>query len=122
MSSLMPSSKLTLEHLQLMVHLGVTVAERTKPQQVTLNITIKFPELPLTDKLEDTICYDKLATAIKEFCHGKEFNLIEYMAKQLYNFIKTQISAKHKLQLSLTKTPPIANLDRSIFTISDWEE
>lgn len=122
MSSSTPLSKLTLEHLQLMVHLGVTAAERAKPQQVILDITIKFPKLPLTDKLEDTICYDKLATAIKEFCHDKEFNLIEYMAKQLYDFIKTQISAQHKLQLSLTKTPPIANLDRSIFTISDWEE
>jgi dihydroneopterin aldolase len=122
MNSSMPSSKLVLKQLQLMVHLGVTAAERAKSQQVTLNITIKFPKVPLTDKLADTICYDKLTTAITEFCHNKEFNLIEYMAKQLYDFIKQQIPVKYKLQLSLTKIPPITNLDKSIFTISDWEE
>ena len=117
------NSYLKLTNYVLPVHLGVTPEEQKQSQDVVIDIIIKYSTFPKgcdTDIITDTICYQKLTDAIKNFCMDKKFSLIEHLIKQLFVFVKAQLSDQ-KLSLSVTKNPPIANLGSSSFTISDWE-
>jgi dihydroneopterin aldolase len=118
-------SSLILQNLAIEVRIGHTAAEREKAQTLQIDLTIQFTQLPLacqTDKLNDTICYDKLVNNIKTFCRNKTFALLEHLAYQLYKFIKNIIRENVKLNLQIKKQPPIENLSNSIFTISDVKE
>lgn len=116
------TSKLSINDLSLNLHLGVTPQEREKKQKVLLNLGIIFLSLPsacTTDKPEDCICYDALIQSIRNFCDKKEFLLIEYLCYQLYQFIKDNISKECKLDLTIEKKPPIAQIKSCSFRIQD---
>lgn len=118
-------SRLILKNLTLLIHIGCTTQEREQPQPVVLNLIIKFSKLPLaceTDELANSICYRELTEAISAFCTSKQFNLLEHLGYQLYEFIKNKLSQNVSLWLSVEKTAPITNLQNSMFSIGDWEE
>lgn len=115
--------QLILKNLSLNVKLGYLEKERFLPQQVSIQISLQFTEIPLaciTDNLTDTLCYATLSCKLQKFCDGHSFKLIESLAYKLYAFLKQTIAnEKIKIFLCLTKNPPLANLEQSSFSISD---
>ncbi len=113
---------LTLDELELSVHLGVTAKERAKKQRVLITARISFSKPPLackTRKISDTICYDTLTQEIKNFCHTKKFTLVEFLGMQLFGLIKQSIFKGCKLYLQVAKQYPLPELAQSVFEISD---
>jgi dihydroneopterin aldolase len=118
--------QLVLDNISVDVHLGHLEKERSLPQRVLLDITLRFVHPPLaclTDDLHDTICYASLSCDLQKFCAGRSFKLIETLGYQLYHFIKLRIAEitpeKIDVFLCITKNPLLANLSRSRFEISD---
>lgn len=105
----MAYQKLKIQDYALWLHLGVSDQERHKPQQVNLSLEIEFLE-PLkacdTDQLEDTVCYDLLTTQIAKELHSKSFKTIEFLAKEIFDFIKPRVSTKNRLQIHIHKVSP----------------
>jgi FolB domain-containing protein len=111
---------LILEDLKLKLHLGVTIAERSKKQTVLLQSKIIFSKPPLactTRKISDTVCYAMLIKKIQEFCRNKKFILIEELGTKLFLLIKKNIPKSCKLHLRLAKQHPLIELSRSVFEI-----
>jgi FolB domain-containing protein len=106
---------LALDKLHLQLSLGVSQQERSIPQSVHLYVKIFFPKIPsscLNDKLDDTICYDKLVQHIKTFCYNKEFKLLEYVCFQIHAHLRETIDPALKLWLKIEKcNVPIAELE-----------
>ena len=106
-------SRIELSNLELNVYLGWEDKERSTSQTIFLDIHLSFPAPPLacqTDDLKDTYCYDDLTTNIKNRCASRSFHLIEYLAAELYDFIKSNVASDILLTLCLTKKTPTAHL------------
>jgi 7,8-dihydroneopterin aldolase/epimerase/oxygenase len=110
--------QLSITNLQLWVHLGCSAEEKAQPQPIRIDIQIAFDQPPKgseTDQLEDTICYQMLSDQIKILVEKKTFNLIEYLARSIYNTIYESllkyINTKFHLSVIVTKlAPPIPNI------------
>lgn len=106
-------AQMNLNGLELSVNLGWPQGERKKTQIVTLNAEIVFSAPPTgctTDQLTDTYCYDALIKTIKTGIADRDFRLLEHLAYEIHNIIKTQLPDDCKLLIKLTKKPPILNL------------
>lgn len=117
-------STLTLEKLHLKLHLGVEAAERQIPQEVYVTVMLFFTAVPAactTDQLEETVCYDKLCTAIKAYTVNKSFKLIEYLGFELYKVTREIIDSSIKIHIIVEKcNPPIEDMHGSaIFSYND---
>jgi 7,8-dihydroneopterin aldolase/epimerase/oxygenase len=118
--------QLVLKNINLRVKLGHLEEERSYPQQVLAQIKLQFLTAPLaciTDNLQDAICYAFLAEELQKFCETRSFKLIEALTYQLFQFLKQKMLEmnfeKVNLYLSITKNPPMPNLERSSFVMSD---
>lgn len=114
-------ANLSLYQFSIQVSLGCTEAERAVLQQVILEITLHFAQLPpacMSDELSDTVCYATLTHHIQRYCEGKSFKLLEHLSYQVYGFIKQQLNDL-PITLSVTKCPPLAHLNHCTFTLSD---
>lgn len=99
-------ARLKINRLELHINLGWPAKERVKAQPVFLDIEISGTSLikgAKSDNLKDTICYDVLATAIKERVNQREYKLIEHLGLDLFNLVKSHIPKKMKLKLAITK-------------------
>lgn len=117
-------SHLQIKEILLSVFIGVTKEEQLKVSDLTVDIIIRFKEMPqacLSDQLEDSVCYQKLTDDLKDFCTDKRFGVIEYFGYQLYEFIKSKLPEYCELWLAVTKKPPCVNFNKSIFCIGDWD-
>ena len=106
-------SHITLQGLELPVHLGWPHAERLVKQIVRLDIQLAFKEPPkgcITDNLEDTQCYDTLISQLKETILTKKFRLIEYLGHEIYQTLKKALSTDTQVSLRVTKQTAIPNL------------
>lgn len=113
----MTASCLTVNGLELNIHLGWPESERLQQQTVTLDMTIHFNEAPracTTDNLEDTFCYDELIKIIKENVAQRSFKLIEHFGYEMYQLVKKLLPDNTLLQLSVSKKPPIENLNGGV--------
>ncbi len=113
---------LALQDWQVMLHLGVSAAERAQPQSVAIDLQIQFTSLPpacQSDRLEETICYDQLLRSLKIRLEMQQYHLLEYLAYQLYRWVQELLPATAQLSyLKVTKlTPPIAGLGASSFVL-----
>jgi len=116
------SAVLAIQDYKLHVNLGVTAKERTKKQVILLNLKIFFPKLPLackSDKLQDTICYQKLTEDINKFCAKRKFQLLEYLTAELLVFIAAKLPNRCKIELTLVKKPNILGLKNCFFTLAN---
>lgn len=115
-------SKIILHELELPVFLGWSEAERLRKQMVMLDITLHFKTPPLacqTDQLKDTVCYQFLADKIKDHLETRKFHLLEHLGFDVYTLIKTIFPADTRVQISISKQPPIPNLKKAIFSYGD---
>ncbi|MCP3679207.1 MAG: dihydroneopterin aldolase [Gammaproteobacteria bacterium] len=117
-------SYLTLAPLTLTVHLGHLAVERKTAQTVTADIKIKLATIPNachSDDLADTLCYHQLTLVLENCCQQRQFRLIEALTQQLYDEIRNFSPLIAMLSVTVTKNPPLENLQRCAFTLSDWE-
>lgn len=108
---------LTLDHLELMAHVGFYDEERGKRQRIALALRLYFPEAPACceDDHAKFLDYGALANHLTAWGEAGEFRLIEYMGKQAYHEVRRYLDqrdcASVHVSLRLTKcTTPLPNL------------
>lgn len=110
---------LFLQNLQIFVSLGCSQQEQANKQAIELDLELLLPKnfkASDSDNLNETVCYYTLRNKIQAFCDTTSYNLIEYLAKQIYNFIKDNYDISIKY-LKLSKRPPMSQLESASFII-----
>lgn len=110
---------LLLENLQIYVNLGCSDEERNIKQLIYLDLELLFSKdfsASDTDDLTQTICYYSLRNEIQNFCDDISCNLIEYLAKQIHNFITEKYGVCVRY-LKLIKRPPMSHIETASFII-----
>ena len=120
-------SQLNLNEFELKLHLGWPEQERQTTQVVAITIKIRFSKTPTAcdnDQLDDTICYDTLLTAIKSHCQTKIYRLIEHLACDIYNLLKTKQAqpANYLVRVHKIKVPIDGLNGGATFNYGDWRE
>jgi dihydroneopterin aldolase len=116
-------SNLTVNGIRILVHLGHTKEEQRNLQEIKVDISIKFPQLPMacqTDNLNDTICYATLSEKLLNYVDGKTFNLIEHLTNCFYDLIKQELTNDIKISVKVHKMSPLSFIMQSSFMLSDW--
>ena len=79
---------LDISDLRYLVRLGVSAAEQTESQLISVTIHLRFTEAPRatqTDQLMDTFCYFALSEKLQAFITQHEpFHLVEYLGGGVY--------------------------------------
>lgn len=106
-------SILTLENLELDVHLGVPDSERMHKQKVLVTMTFYFyqpPAYALNDQTDRFICYEEISRELMTYVSVRSIHLIEYLAHQLHAQVRDYITrtkgeraANVKLRLDVYK-------------------
>ena len=110
--------------IRLDVRLGCEAPERAVPQAVDLALVIDFAAAPAacaSDELADTVCYAELAGLAGAYCAAREFRLVERLAFELRDVVRTRLPHDARLALTVTKVaPPVPGLSGGVrFTIDD---
>ena len=108
------------------MRLGCEAPERAVPQAVDLALVIDFATAPAactSDELADTVCYAELAGLAGAYCAAREFRLVERLAFELRDVVRTRLPHDARLALTVTKVaPPVPGLSGGVrFTIDDRE-
>lgn len=107
---------LELEALEVEAYIGCYSEEQTKKQKINISWKIYFDKEPKacnTDNLSDSICYNVISSKIKEMTLSKHWNLIEHLAKNIYELIKLEIKnsgCEAKILVTIDKFPNIEGL------------
>ncbi len=118
----MSHTALTIRGILLPIRIGCSADERLDPQPVEIDLTIRFETPPggmVTDRLEDTVSYDSLVSAIKEVASDREFSLIEHLASEIYTSLRSIVGPEHELRVTVRKvSPPIPEITKGAeFTV-----
>ncbi len=94
-----------LKDIEMEVHLGCTVPERTLKQTVLISLAYDFDEgkATTTDALEDTFDYSLVYDLIKDFPQDTHFHLMERLHTELKQEIQKQFPQMGNLVVSLQK-------------------
>lgn len=98
-----------LEKLQVKTHIGVSDSERKSPQIIECNLELKSNRKLncfTNDNSDDYICYAELADKISNYCAGKEFRLLEYLANQVFDMLRANLSEDYRIKLEFKKLKP----------------
>lgn len=115
-------SFLRLPTIKIFVCLGYEDNERQQPQQISLDLCLKFSHLPSAcqnDELTDTICYHQLAEDLQQYCQSRSFKLIEHLAWQLFGYLTTHLTLIDQLSLTINKPLPLSHFPASQFRLSN---
>ena len=120
----MSHPELTIRGISPPLRLGYSAEERLNPQPVEIDLTIRFETPPrgmVTDRLEDTVCYDALVGAIKEVTSDREFSLIEHLANEILTSLRRIVESAHELRVTVRKvSPPVPEITKGAeFTVGD---
>jgi len=118
----MSHPELTIRGILLPIRLGCSADERFEPQPVEIDVTIRFETPPrgmVTDRLEDTVSYDALVSAIKEVVLDREFSLVEHLANEIFTSLRSIVESEHELRITVRKvSPPILEITKGAeFTV-----
>jgi dihydroneopterin aldolase len=89
-----PSDHIRVEQLELSARVGVTDAERSQPQRLTVSMTL-WPRrllVDLGDDIGNTINYSEVCEQTKEFACSRSDKLIETLADRLAVYLLKQFS------------------------------
>jgi len=103
---------MTLHQLEIETYLGWGEQERSQPQKIRVDIRLGFTIPPLAcrnDELADTICYHRLITQLKQYLANRSFRLIEYLGREIYQFIKST-HPQQLVSIRVHKHPPMADI------------
>lgn len=106
-------SQLSIKGLTLSVKLGWAAEERLQSQSVFVDIDITLPTPPnacTTDQLSDAICYSAISADLRIALNEFEFNLIESLAKKIFDLVKLKLPDDAQAVVHVTKHPNISGL------------
>ncbi|MCB0358902.1 MAG: dihydroneopterin aldolase [Bdellovibrionales bacterium] len=94
-----------IEGLRLMVRVGCTAEERAHPQRMTagVRVTTDVSTAVRSDKLDDTVCYGKLADSLVRHAENGSWNLVETLGDELIQLIFEQFPPVQRVELDLRK-------------------
>jgi dihydroneopterin aldolase len=120
----MSHPELTIRGILLPIRIGYSSEERRNPQPVEIDLTIRFQTPPrgmVTDRLEDTVCYEGLVDAIKGVTSNSEFSLIEHLANEILTSLRRIVAPEDELQVTVRKvSPPIPEITQGVgFRVGD---
>ncbi len=101
-------SRISLKQLELAISLGVSDAERSKPQSVRIDMDIDFLQPPsacLTDQLKDTYCYDSFIQQLAIQMASRSFHLLEHVTYEIYQLAKQFFKESLSVHIKVTKKP-----------------
>lgn len=115
---------LILTGLEIYVHLGATHAERSVPQRILLDLRFLYNNMDaaISDQLNDALCYANLQSKLQEKVSTHQYNLIEYLANTLFQFLCNADELQYDSQgkknvqlqsLTLHKHPPMSQLHQA---------
>lgn len=100
--------------LRYWLNLGCTAEERSRQQEVGVSVEFRFHAAPRgveSDHLSGTLCFDVLNSAIERHLAGKEYNLIEKMAGEIYAIAWELARGEAQVLVRVHKLkPPVKNL------------
>lgn len=109
----MVKPRLSINDFSVFAHLGCSDEERQTPQEISLSVEMEFPATPpgeKTDCLEDTLCYAEVCETLRGFINGREFNLVEKMARDCFCLLQKKYPSM-AIRLTLHKMkPPVESL------------
>ncbi len=116
-------SQLSINQLNLFVSLGWPENERLDKQAILLDAKVTYPTPPKacdTDQLEDTVCYSDLINALRPPLEAKTFHLIEHLAQDAYDILKSMLPLGSLITVSVLKHPAILGLAGGVtFSLGD---
>ncbi|HWH72092.1 MAG TPA: dihydroneopterin aldolase [Candidatus Sulfotelmatobacter sp.] len=85
-------SRITLVDLEVFYCVGVTEAERAKPQRllVSVDLSFDFSTAALSDRIEKTINYQQIADELLRFGEGRNWKLLEKLVSNIADRILHQ--------------------------------
>ncbi len=109
-------NELTIHELKLVTHLGWTEAERSTPQPVWITATFSQNHLPnaaWTDLLEDSVCYERLETALFDCIAHQSFKLLEHLGYIAHQCLRSKLPDHVHLSVLISKELPNSRGRRS---------
>ena len=96
--------RILLHDIKLTVHLGVPATERSRTQEVFLDVTLSFDTSTAgrTDDFHDTIDYSAVLRTIHRVAAGRPYCLVEAMVERIAAAILAEFPAT-EVQLRLRK-------------------
>ena len=88
-------SKITIVDLEVFCCVGVTEEERAKPQRLllTVEMSFDFSSASVSDRIEKTINYQKVAEDLLSYGEGRSWKLLEKLAANVADMVLTRIQA-----------------------------
>ena len=85
-------SKITIVDLEVFYCVGLTEEERAKPQRLLLTVDMgyDFSSASVSDRIEKTINYQKVAEDLLGFGEGRSWKLIEKVAANIADLVMTE--------------------------------
>ena len=107
---------LEVSALSTMTRIGIHPWEQRIQQQLRLDIKIPLDISACKDQLVNTLDYDKLCQCVTSYIETNTFTLIETVAEQVAQLIKTEFFVK-ALTLTVSKPHAIKNAGNISITI-----
>ncbi|HZH88111.1 MAG TPA: dihydroneopterin aldolase [Chitinophagaceae bacterium] len=113
-------STIRIEKLHLRAYIGFMKWETEKLQDVLISYSFKYDtqRAATTDDVEYAINYKKITKAIIEMVDGKSFHLIERMAEEIYDYIKTFSPKIESIKVKVEKPHALRFSDNVLVEIS----
>src|SRR5437763_14440079 len=99
-------SRINIVDLEVLYHIGVTDAERAKPQRllITVEMDTDFATAALTDRVEKTINYFDVAQELLKYGENRTWKLMEKLVSNLADYVMSKFKPEH-LALEIQKFP-----------------
>jgi FolB domain-containing protein len=87
-------SRISIVDLEVRFHIGVTKAERARPQRLLLTVDMRqdFSAAAATDQITKTIDYFKVAQRILQLGDGRSWKLVEKLATEVADLVLDEFS------------------------------
>jgi dihydroneopterin aldolase len=108
---------LQITALSTKTYIGVHAWEQRLLQSLLIDIRIQLDLKTCNNQLENTIDYDKLCQCVTTFVESNRFTLIETVAENIAQLIKTEFNVG-KLTISVSKPHAIKNASQITVTIN----
>ena len=116
---------LSVDALQVPVHLGVTEDERATPTTVQVWVKLFYTIPPDAVRQDDAeyLCYEKLCRRLLQMVEGAEFQLLEFLTSELYAEVRELAPEDVGVWLKVKKPLPMeligCHVEGASATLSD---
>lgn len=99
---------LSVEQLEMPVHLGVTVEEQAVAQTVYASVVLYYPAAPDAAAQDASAyqCYDSLCKKLLAVAAAQPVALIEFLVGELYRVLRAEVPPEVKIRVRLHKPLP----------------